>query len=265
MSDGRELGQDTSFDVVRFGEGAAEAGTARVATEVPLTLVVNGVELATLSCSPSHLPELIHGFLFTQGLIRDAGDVSEVVVDPARWRADVAVARTPDAELLRKRLYTSGCGRGVMFTTVIEIAARRPLESGFRVRAPVIGELMRWLQAGSELHRLTRGVHSAALAPGGVPPDSAIDDVGRHNAVDKVIGRALLHGTDLGSCVLAGSGRVSSEILFKARRAGIPVVASFGAPTHQAVLLARELGVTLAGLARGRRLTAFSHPERIVP
>jgi FdhD protein len=115
------------------------------------------------------------------------------------------------------------------------------------------------------LHGTTRGVHSAALAPGGRLPASAIDDVGRHNAVDKAIGRALADGTDMASCVLASTGRVSSEILFKARRAGIPVVASFGAPTHQAVLLAREMGVTLVGFARGRRLTAFSHPERIVP
>ncbi len=265
MTDNQPLGTKTSFEVVRFRDGAAEAAEAQVATEVPLTVVVNGVELATLSCSPADLSELVCGFLFTQGLIRGTNDVSEIAVDPARWRVDASIARTPDPEFLGKRLYTSGCGRGVMYTSVFELAARHPLESDFRVPAAAIDKLMRWLQSGSGLHRLTRGVHSAVLAPEARHPGSAIDDVGRHNAVDKVIGRALMDGTDAASCVLAGTGRVSSEILFKVRRARIPVVASFGAPTHQAVLLAREMGVTLAGLARGRKLIVFSHPERIVP
>jgi FdhD protein len=91
-----------------------------------------------------------------------------------------------------------------------------------------------------------------------------MDDVGRHNAVDKVVGRALLEGMDLSRCALLCSGRTSSDMLHKAKRAGIPVSVSRGAPTHQAVLQARSMGVTVVGFARGTSMTVYSHPERIV-
>jgi len=220
MSEHQPLEQTAAFAVVRWRDGAAGPDTVRVATEVPLTVVANDIEIATISCTPALIPELVHGFLYTQGLIGGVGDVSSVVVDHARWRADAAIARTPDVGLLEKRLYTTGCGKGAQYATVFELAARRPLETGFRVPVPVLDRLMGWLLGASELHRETRGVHSAALAPEGSPPASPIDDIGRHNAVDKVIGRALTGGTDMASCVLASSGRVSSEILFKARRSG---------------------------------------------
>jgi FdhD protein len=263
MTDHEQLEPAISFEVVRHQAGTAQEDTTLVATEVPLTVVANDIEVATIACTPAHIRELVYGFLFTQGLIGAADDVYEVLIDPVRWRVDTAIARTPDTELLNKRLYTSGCGKGVMFTTIFEIAARSPMESDFRIAATAISDLMRWLQAGSTLHRMTGGVHSAVLETDGRRPDAPIDDVGRHNAVDKVIGAALLEGADFTSSILATSGRISSEILFKARRCGIPLVASFGAPTHQAVLLAREMHVTLVGFARGRKLTVFSHPGRV--
>ena len=265
MSDAEPLGPSLSFEVVRYTGDIAQDDTACVAAEVPLTIVARGIEVATLSCTPEHIRELVHGFLFTQGLIDSAGDVHEVLLDPVRWRVDADIARTIDTELLGKRLYTSGCGKGVMYTTVYELAARQPLESDFRIAASAVQDVMRWLQSSSKLHRLTGGVHSAALVAQGGPAGTPIDDVGRHNAVDKVIGKALIEGLDFGKSILASSGRISSEILFKARRCGIPLAASFGAPTHQAILLARDMGVTLAGFARGRKLTVFSHPERIAP
>jgi FdhD protein len=94
-------------------------------------------------------------------------------------------------------------------------------------------------------------------------PDLLIDDIGRHNAVDKVIGHCLLAGFDLSQSMLLCTGRISSEILHKARRASIPIVVSRGAPTHQSVLLAREMGITLIGVARAGSFTIYSHYQRI--
>jgi FdhD protein len=122
---------------------------------------------------------------------------------------------------------------------------------------------MREMAVSSALHKATGGVHTAALSLSGGNPMLLIDDIGRHNAVDKVIGGALVNLIDLTKCVILSTGRVSSEILFKARKAEIPVVASLGAPTHQSLLLARKLGVTLCGFVRGDKFTLFSHPERI--
>lgn len=265
MNDDRPLLPSAEFTVVRIQHGVAATDATMVATEVPLTILANGVEIATLSCTPEHLRELVAGFLFTQGLIGGANDIQEILIDPVRWRADASITRPVDRELLNKRLYTSGCGKGVMFTSLFEAAVRQPLATDFRLSAAAVDDLMRWLQSGSPLHRLTGGVHSAVLAADGRHPGAVLDDIGRHNAVDKVIGQALLAGAGFTSAVLASSGRISSEIIFKARRCAIPVAASFGAPTHQAVLLARDLGVTLVGFARGRKLTVFAHQERLVP
>jgi FdhD protein len=175
----------------------------------------------------------------------------------------VELREEPDVELFRKRLHTSGCGKGVMYASAVEVASRHPLKSELSVPAERILDLIDGLQGRSKLHKRTGGVHSAALSVAGAPPDVDLDDIGRHNAVDKVIGDALLRGLDLSRCVLVNSGRVSSDILHKAKRAGIPVVVSRGAPTHQSVLRAREMGVTLIGFARGRNFNIYSHPDRV--
>src|SRR4030042_6130663 len=110
---------------------------------------------------------------------------------------------------------------------------------------------MRWVQTSSQLYRSTRGVHTAALSKGGTLPEIACDDIGRHNAVDKVIGSALITGIDFKVAVLLCSGRISSDVFFTAKRCEIPVLISLSAPTHQAVLLAREMHLTLVCFARG--------------
>ena len=151
-----------------------------------------------------------------------------------------------------------------MFSSVVELALRRPLADQFTIDSDVILRLMRWLQTSSQLYRSTRGVHTAALSKGGTLPEIACDDIGRHNAVDKVIGSALITGIDFKVSVLLCSGRISSDILFKAKQCEIPVLISLSAPTHQAVLLARDMHMTLVGFARGLSFTIFSHSERII-
>ncbi len=264
MNHSDTLGMSVNFEVVQIKKGHATNATVSVPTEVPLTIVANDEEIATLSGSPDHLREFVYGFLFTAGFIQEAQDVRAFSCDEATWRIEVKLNNPPEPNLLTKRLYTSGCGRGVMFSSVVELALRRPLPDEFAIDSEVILGLMRWLQTSSELYRSTRGVHTAALSKGGTLPEIVCDDIGRHNAVDKVIGSALVAGVDFRVSALLCSGRISSDILFKAKRCDIPVAISLSAPTHQAVLLARDMHMTLVGFARGLSFTIFSHPERII-
>jgi FdhD protein len=251
------------MDVVRVRGGEASQVSQAIAAEIPFTIKTDTVEIATLLCSPLDLKELAYGYLYTSGFIGDASELRTISVDTQRWVATVSLAREPDPGILARRLYTSGCGKGVMYANVAEIASRKPLESSLRIKAAQIAEMATWLQHCSALYRETGAVHTAALSDGGAQPHMQADDVGRHNAVDKVIGRALLAGSDFARGVLISSGRTSSEILHKAKRAGIAIIISRGAPTHQTVLRARDMGVTVVGFARGGQCTVYSHEERV--
>jgi FdhD protein len=257
------FGISIDLPVVRAKSGRLLELDQPIATEVPFTIVANGVEVATLLASPCDLKCLAVGFLFTSGFIRSADEVRACVIDPSRWVAHADIARTPDASITQRRLYTSGCGKGVMYASVSELATRQTLESRMTVTAEQVREIARWLASGSEPYRATGGLHTAALSRAGGRPWLSLDDIGRHNAVDKVIGRAVLDGEDFSGTVLVTSGRVSSEILHKALRAGIAIIIARGAPTHQAVLRADSGGVTIVGFARGEGYTVYSHVARI--
>jgi len=265
MQDGEPLGSAEEYEVVRFRDGRAEESTSPVATEVAFTIEANGKEIATLLCTPADLEEFCLGFLFTSGVIQGREDVRSCRCDTERWVGHVEVSRLPDLELLGKRILTPGCGKGIVFASAVEMASRLPLRSDLRVGASAVLEGMHALEAGSDLHRRTGGVHSAALAEPTGGLIRIIDDIGRHNAVDKVIGDALRRDIGLRGTILVCSGRVSSEILHKTKRGDIPVVVSRCAPTHQSVLRARAMGITLVGFARGRNFTVYSHPERVIP
>jgi len=259
------LGTSHDFKVVRIRNDRVTHDTACIATEVPFTIVANELEIATLMCTPSDLKELTVGFLFTSGFIAGAHEIRRFVLDEQMWRADVEIERPPDPDILAKRLYTSGCGKGVMYASMVEVSSRHPLEEGFTISALRIPELMRWLLTSSDLHKNTGGVHTAALSMDGATPTVFFDDVGRHNAIDKVIGRGLLDQADFSKSIIVSTGRTSSEILYKTKRSGVPVILSRGAPTHQTILLAQEMNLTVVGFARGGGFTIYTAPDRIVP
>jgi FdhD protein len=259
-----QLGPCTEFDVVKIAPGHSSETRQPIATEIPCTIVVNGVEVATIMCTPTHLQEFAAGYLFTSGIITSAGELKDFYCDQKKWRLDIATANDVDLELLGKRVYTSGCGKGVMYPNIIALSSRYPLDSDFSLSAEVVLQCFKKLLSGSALYRDTHGVHTAAISLNGQMPDLLIDDIGRHNAVDKVIGHCLLAGFDLSQSMLVCTGRISSEILHKTRRASIPIVISRGASTHQSVLLAREMGVTLIGFARASSFTIYAHHQRII-
>ncbi len=264
MSTEIPFGEMIPYTITRYRKEQMFEEETAVATETPLTFVVNDHEIATLMCTPSNLKAYTYGFLFTSGFIKGPEDILAYECDEKKWRVDIRVKDFIDPELLGQRVYTSGCGKGVMYTSMVELSARHPIESRIRINGEKIIAAMQWLQGCSDLHHKTGGVHSAAVSIKGDIPKFHIDDIGRHNAVDKVIGTLLLERTDPGEIVLLATGRISSEILHKARRISIPVLASRGAPTHQSILLAKEMGITIIGFIRRTNFALFTHPERIV-
>lgn len=233
-----------------------------VTEEVPLTIEVNGREMATLLCSPSDLKCLVIGFLYTSGFIEEASAVTSLIVDSERWKAHVEATVNFPPEVIFKRIYTSGCGKGVIFHSPMDVMQRIHIPDGFAIDGKKITELMKKFLTSSKEYRQTGGVHSSAL----VDVDSMIlmDDIGRHNAMDKVIGEGLLKRVEFGNKMLLTSGRISSEIVSKILRCRVPVIVSPGAPTNQAVKLAREANLTLLGFVRGRHMNIYSGEQRVI-
>ncbi|MBD3243121.1 MAG: formate dehydrogenase accessory sulfurtransferase FdhD [Chitinivibrionales bacterium] len=257
------LDQSTELNVVRYECGQPSAASASVATEVPCTIVANEIEIATIMCSPAGLEQLAAGFLFTGGFVGSHDEILDIRVDKARWTVHCSIARAPDPALHARRVYTAGCGKGVVYGALEEMGDRTAVESDLVVTAARVRALAHWLQHCSTLYRTTHGVHTAGLSLRGDTPRIVADDIGRHSAVDKVIGAALQAATDFPATVLVSSGRVSSEILHKARRACIPLIVARGVPTHQAILRARQCGIGIVGRARGRAFTVYACPQRV--
>lgn len=254
------------FDIVRASNAHLQKKRVYVPTESAITLFVNGKELITLLCSPTKLEALAVGFLHTEGFLSSLENLTSLEVDQARGTVSVELKDyNPLVEhLTQKRTLTTGCGRGTVFYSALDSLGIRPIRSRMKVTHEVLQELMRSLLAGSETYRETGGIHSALLGTKSGESLVLCEDLGRHNAVDKVFGECLLRDISPTNKVLVTSGRVSSEMLIKALKKRVPVVVSRTSPTSLAVDLARNVGLTLAGYARADKMNVYTHPERIV-
>jgi FdhD protein len=230
-----------------------------VPEEEVIALHVNGQPLVRLMCTPTLLEELALGFLFNEGLIEEAGEVEEVKVlalsDGQRW-LDVWLGH--EIEPPKLRAITSGCSGGTTFER-----AGSPVESDLRVTPQQVMHLMAEMSRSAELYHRAGGLHVAALAEGEVLICVA-EDIGRHNAVDKVAGHCLRQGLPMADRVLLSSGRISSEVVNKAARMQAPVVASRTSPTSLSVQLARAWHITLIGYARRRSLRVYTDEWRLL-
>lgn len=264
MTSAEELGASIDREVVRVNAEKASNVTQPVATEIPFTIFINDIETATFQCTPSDLKELAVGFLFTSGLLKSVSDINSCIIDKTRWSVHLQSSRAPDTAVINRRLFTSGCGKGVMFADINELSNRTPLDSSITISRKQINKISAWLQnESSPLSRATGCLHTAALSHEGNIPDIFVDDIGRHNAVDKTIGMCLLCNRKLSEMILITSGRVSSEILHKARKCNIVIIIARGAPTHQTIIHAENMNICVIGFARGHGFTVYSHGERI--
>jgi FdhD protein len=238
-----------------------DAGEDAVAIEEPLEIRVDGDALAITMRTPGHDEELALGFLYGEGLIdgpRDAGPTEDFAANIV----DVAGPLTRDPN--RRRFYTTSscgvCGKGALEEVAVHSA---PLTAGPIVARAIVAALPEHLdQPGFQR---TGGLHATGLFEPTGELLHTREDVGRHNAMDKVIGRALLDGlVPLGERVLCVSGRLSFELVQKAAVAGAPILVGVGAPSSLAISLAEDRGLTLCGFARRGTMNVYTHPQRIV-
>jgi len=251
--------------IIRADNGTVTELRDKVAVEVSFTLLVNGETLVSLLCSPGELDAMAVGFLLSEGLLTNRDSLHSVEVDEAGTTVSITIDELPAdwQTMFHRKSITSGCGKGVTFTDTRRLGDSPPLCSSLRLAVDRIFPLLREFSGISVLFKETGGVHSAALC------DSEkilffSEDIGRHNAVDKLIGKAFLKDVDLQDKILFTSGRISSEIMTKVVRSRIPVLVSRTAPTCMAVVAAEDHGVTLVGFARGRRMNIYTHPQRLL-
>lgn len=237
-----------------------------LAAEVPVALVFNGSTQAVMMATPDDLPAFGAGFALSEGIIGAASDIerSEVVTHPQgievqMWIADDRAAALAD----RRRSMIGPVGCGLCGIDSLAQAARDVprVETGFVMRADAVAGVTDQLRHHQPLHDETRAVHCAGFWRGGII--TACEDVGRHNALDKLIGRLALTGQGAQDGAIVLTSRLSVDLVQKAAMANCPIVIAVGAPTTAAVALADTAGLTLIGLAKGRDFHIFTHPERI--
>jgi FdhD protein len=252
----------------------------RVVLEEPLELLINEQPIAVLMRMPGQEKELAAGFCVSEGYVRTVADILLIhhcgSGHPApggeaddgfgsRNRVEMRVVAegfTPPERPDVVRLIRSGCGAA----EVGALCDALPIVShDLRLSISTLLGLDRAMRDLQHVHQQVGGTHSAALFEATGKVVTVAEDIGRHNAVDKAVGYCLLWGIPLHDKVLVTSGRASYEMAVKAIRVGIPIVASISAPTSLAVQLAQDRGLTLIGYLRGRRMNAYTHPERLDP
>ena len=266
--------------VKRWTAGAWSESPDAVVMEEPLQLLLDGQPLSVVMRTPGNDIELTLGLLFAEGVIRSAKDVKAVRISAEAGESESAIdvdasiveSNVIDVQLVgqpgrrpeRSMLASSACG--VCGAVMIEDLRRglSPLGEGPRVQASVLPGLVDVLRAGQGVFERTGGLHAAGLFSAEGSLLCVREDVGRHNALDKVAGRRLLDGKlPASESVLVVSGRTGYESVQKSITAGIPVLAAVGAPSSLAVALAREFNQTLVGFLRGERFNVYSAPERL--
>jgi FdhD protein len=245
-------------EVVRWPDGAAEDV---VAVEEPLELRIGGRPVAVTMRTPGHDEELALGFALSEGLQpRSARLPDDLAANAVELEADGF-----DPERLQRSFYTSSscgvCGKGALEAVAVEAP---PVTSDLTVPVAVLAALPDGLREAQAAFATTGGLHAAGVFDAGGTLLCAREDVGRHNALDKVVGWAFSEGLlPLGRSVLCVSGRLSFELVQKAAVAGCPILVAVGAPSSLAVELGRDRGVTLCGFARGGRLNVYTEPWRV--
>ena len=253
------------LNILRITEEGRHEVEDVVAREFPLTIILNNQELVTLLCSPKELNYLAIGFLSSEGLIQQKGEIGKIILadDGSVVQVETEGDRGVSTELPFRRYISSSGGRGVTSYPAYDFASKRRVESDMRIPAGVVFTLTEEFQQRSQIYKVTHGVHSAAICD---TKDILLfaEDIGRHNAIDKLFGRCILEDIPMGDRLVISSGRISSEILLKIARRDIPIVISKAAPTDRAVDLAAHLGITLIGFVRGRSMNIYTGGWRVI-
>lgn len=245
---------------VTVGVGKSRNVNGWVVEEAQVCLSVNGDELATFMASPRDLKRMAVGFLANEGIIQGLADIRQLHLSKNDTCVDVWLHDT-SFEKPRKFIITAGCGGGLTFDDLSQ--QHDPLVSDLTATPGQLAALMREMHLGAELYQQARGIHTAVLAT----TDQIllqVEDIGRHNCLDKLRGAAMLDEIETQDRILLSSGRISSEMINKARRLGTPIVCSRTSPTSLSVALAEAWHITIVAYLRQDRMRIYTHPERIL-
>lgn len=253
-----------SRPVLKYDDGLFIEEMDEIAEEFPLTIVLNGDEWATMVCTPSDLRELVVGFLASEGVIRRYEEIDELSIDESKGFAYIQIngLQAQRTEKVSKRFIGSCCGKSRQFYFHNDMLTAKTVMSQTQLSAKEALRLMENLHEFSGQFQRTGGMHNAAIS-GRDGTVQFYQDIGRHNALDKLYGYCLIHRIQVKDKVIAFSGRISSEVLLKVSKMGIGILLSKSAPTDLALELAEDLGITAIGFIRGSRMNVYTHPERI--
>ncbi len=234
-----------------------------IALDEAICVFINDEYYRTLIATPTMVEELVIGHLLGEGIVSSIDEVKNIEVDPLK--VSVELHGETDLDLVNMSkidLITTACGSTTRPLTGDQINLMK-IESDVEVEAEKIWGMVRELNLRSRVYQETGGTHSALICETDGSVVSFAEDVGRHNAVDKVIGACAMARADFSGCVLISSGRQSGEMVLKAARSRIPVIASVAAPLASGIALSRTAGITLICFVRGRRMNIYTHPWRV--
>jgi FdhD protein len=240
---------------IKIDGESAKAGTHEVIDEAPEALFVNGRHAMTAMMSPTDLEDFVNGYLFTEQIIKSADEIESIRIEKNRISV---ITKNLFKVLGPKKTILSGCGGA---TSYIDTEKLPKITSDLIISPELIRTTVREVLE-SDLHKMTGGIHVVGLASAkGIITRS--EDIGRHNALDRVIGYGLRNKIDFSQTFTICSGRISSEMVRKCLIANIPVVVSRGATTTLAVTIAEQTGVCVIGFVRSMKMNIYSHPERV--
>ena len=249
------------MEVWQYQEGAFSSVTREIIREIPSVIMLNGEKIAVVASSGRYADELAIGFLHSEGLITTREEIEKIDTDSADHVINVFTKNAITIALSSHKTIASSGARGVVENHT-EAGDSMFAKDSMVLTPETVFLLMDGLLEASSLHDSTGGTHSAALAS----KEGLLatrEDIGRHNAIDMLGGYALLNAVDCTDKIIVRTGRVSSEIVHKIRRLGIPLVISISVPTAMAVKLAEDAGITLVGSIRGGKFIVYTHEERL--
>lgn len=264
------ISMQAPMQVVAYMASAPKAGTRALAVEAAVNLVYGSVPHAVMMATPADLDDFAYGFSLTEGIVESADEIRatrvEVGSDGLRLHVELAPGRLRE-HLARKRAISGRTGCGVCGIEDLSDLPRAEMRDApdVRVALPAIARALQGLDAGQVLGAETRAVHAAAWARLDGSLVAVREDVGRHNALDKLIGALMRTGTDTAAGFLVITSRCSFEMVEKAARLGAAVIVAISAPTSLALERAKAHGITLCAIARSDTLTVFTGSERLIP
>ncbi len=234
----------------------------KLCEEAPVELIINGKKYLTFMCTPSNLNELAAGHLYSSGLIDSSEDIYSLAACEDMKKISINMAKTVDEGGIQlSNVLASSCGSGSYLN---ERLFQKPKnESSCTIYLSKLKQLSVEMISNAELYIKHGGVHCAILSDGNEVL-ALREDVGRHNAVDKVIGKGVFLGVDFKSSIIMTTGRISTDMILKAVNAGIPIVASRSIPTTMAYEIAEKLGITIVGRIVSKEPVVYTHKKRII-